>query len=84
MSRLPLSCHFTLIYMWHQADHPAIRVVPALGFAAFLGNFSLTRFGHTVSEAHHLFLDVMSLGGCCDIVCDVTAPHVHGSCDLLL
>ena len=27
--------------VWHQADHPVIWVVPALGFAAFLGNFML-------------------------------------------
>ena len=43
------------IYVWHQADHPAVRVVPALGFAAFLGHFMLMRFRHAVSKAHHLF-----------------------------
>ena len=49
--------------MWHQADHLAIRVVPALGFVAFLGNFMLTRFRHTASKAHHLFSDITSSGG---------------------
>ena len=46
--------------MWHQADHPAIQVVPALGFVAFSANFALMHFGHTVSEVRHLFLDVTS------------------------
>ena len=46
--------------MWHQVDHPAIRVVHTLGFAAFLGNFVLTHFGRAASKVHHLFLDVMS------------------------
>ena len=47
-------------YMWHQGDHPAIQVVPALDFAAFLGNFVLTCFGRAASEVHHLFSDVTS------------------------
>ena len=37
---------------------------PCLGFCSiFLGNFMLTCFRHTVSEAHHLFSDVTSSGG---------------------
>ena len=46
--------------MWCQADYLAIRMVPALGFVAFLGNFMLTHFGHAASEACHLLLDVTS------------------------
>ena len=49
--------------MWHQADHPAIWVVPARGFATILGNSTLTHFGCAVSEARHLFLDVTLPGG---------------------
>ena len=41
--------------VWHQADHPAVWVVPALGFVAFLGNFVLMCFGHATSEVHLLF-----------------------------
>ena len=56
---LDLNLHrYIHIYMWHLADHLAIRVAPALGFAAFLGNFMLTCFRCTASKAHHLFLDV--------------------------
>ena len=51
-----VQCHSQyFIYVWRLADHPAIWVVPARGFAAFLGNFVLTRFGCTASEARHLF-----------------------------
>ena len=49
--------------VWHQADHPAIQVVPALGFVAVLGNSMFTRFGRGASKTHHLFLDVISPGG---------------------
>ena len=49
--------------MWRQADHPAIWVVPALGFAAILGNSVFTRFGCATSKAHLLFLDVTLSGG---------------------
>ena len=49
--------------MWHQVDHPAIQVVPALGFAAVLGNSMFMCFGRAVFEAHHLFLDVTSPRG---------------------
>ena len=38
-------------YMWHQVDHLAIQVVPALGFAAFLGNFVLMCFRRIASIA---------------------------------
>ena len=44
--------------VWHQADHPAIWVVPALGFVAILGNSMFMRFGCAMSEVHHLFSDI--------------------------
>ena len=49
--------------MWHQADHPVIQVVPALGLAAVLGNSMFTRFGRATSKACLLFSDVMLSGG---------------------
>ena len=52
-----------LLYMWHHMDHPVIRVVPAQGFVAVLGNSVLTHFGHAVSKVHHLFSDITSSGG---------------------
>ena len=62
--------------MWHQVDHLAIRVVPALGFAAFLGNFMLTHFGGTASKVHHLFSDVTSLGGAVTSRCCTYTGHM--------
>ena len=53
------------IYMWRLVDHPAIRVVPAHGFAVFLDNFMLTHFGCTTSKAHHLFSDITSSTALC-------------------
>ena len=55
--------HSWMLYMWRQADHPAIWMVPALGFAAILGNSMVTHFGRATSEAHHLFSDVTLSGG---------------------
>ena len=49
--------------VWHQADHPAIQVIPVLGFAAILGNSVFTCFGHAASKALLLFLDVTSSEG---------------------
>ena len=49
--------------VWCLADYPAIRVVPARGFVAFLGNFMLMCFRRATSEVRLLFLDVMSSGG---------------------
>ena len=50
----------------------------------FLGNFVLTCFGCTVSEAHHLVFRCYIIWGHRDVMCDVTALHVHWSHDLLL
>ena len=58
-----LAYTYEFVHVWRQADHPAIRVVPALGFAAVLGNSVFTHFGCATSEACHLFLDVTSPGG---------------------
>ena len=44
-------------------DHPALWVVPALGFVSFLGNFTLMHFRCGVYEVHLLFLDVTSSMG---------------------
>ena len=60
---LPLHMLINPTYMWHQADHPVIREVPALGFVAVLGNSVVTHFQHATSEVHHLFLDVTLSGG---------------------
>ena len=66
--------------VWHLADHPAIWVVPALGLVAFLGNFVLT---HRVQSTSSYFWMLHRLW-CHDIMCDITALHVHWSHDLLL
>ena len=57
------TCPNTWGRVWHQADHPAIWVIPVLGFAAVLGNSVFTCFRRTTSEMRLLFLDVMSSGG---------------------
>ena len=49
--------------MWCQVDHPAIWMVPALGFVAILGNSVVMDFGCAASKVHHLFLDITSSGG---------------------
>ena len=59
--------------MWHQADHPAIWVVPAQGFVAILGNSVFMHFEHTASEVHHLFSDITSSGGA--MMSCVTSQH---------
>ena len=56
-------CSNTWGRVFHHADHPAIQVVPARGFAVFLGNSMLTHFVRAASKVHHLFLDVTSSGG---------------------
>ena len=50
----------------------------------FSGHFVLMHFGRTASEAHHLIFGHYVIRGCCDVICDIMAPHVHWSCDLLL
>ena len=50
----------------------------------FSGNFMITRFRHAASEARHLIFGRYIIDECRDIICDVTAPHVHWSHDLLL
>ena len=48
-----------MTYMWHQADTPASRDVPAYRLAAFLlVNFVLAHIRCGVPEVRHLFLDV--------------------------
>ena len=66
--------------MWRQADHPAIREVPALGFTAVLGNSVVTCFGRAASLIFRHYI----IWACRDITHDVTVPHVHQSRDLLL
>ena len=61
------------MYVWHQVDHLAIQVVPALGLAAVLGNSMFTHFRHAVSKARLLFLDVTSSGGA--VTSCVTSRH---------
>ena len=72
------------MYMWHQVDHLVIQEVPALGFAAVLGNSVVMRLGRTASEAHHLLFRRYVVWGCRDVMCDIIALHMHQSCDLLL
>ena len=50
-------CPNTRGRVWHLADHPAIWVVPTLGFTAFLGNFMLMRFRCSTSEVRHLIFE---------------------------
>ena len=50
----------------------------------FSGNFVITRFGHTISKACHFIFGHYIINECCDIICDVTVPHVPWSCDHLL
>ena len=50
----------------------------------FSGNFVLTCFGRTASEVHLLVFRRYIIWGYRDIMCDVTALHMHRSCDLLL
>ena len=38
----------------------------------------------TTSEACHLIFGCYIVKECCDIICDITVPHVHWSHDLLL
>ena len=50
----------------------------------FSGNFVITCSGRTASKAHHLIFRCYIIDECHNIICDVTAPHMHWSCDLLL
>ena len=51
---------------------------------AILGNFGWVRFGCSASDVHHLICQCYVIKWHCDVICDVTAPHVHWSRDLLL
>ena len=46
----------------------------------FSGHFVIT----CTFEARHLIFRCYIIDEHCDIMCDVTVPHVHWSCDLLL
>ena len=75
------------VYMWRRAEHPALWVYRARSSPVlwpFLGNFLWARLGRTMSKAHHLVFRRYVINGCSDIKCDVTAPHMHQSHDLLL
>ena len=50
----------------------------------FSGNFMITRFRRTTSEVCHLVFGRYVIDEHRDIICDVTALHVHQSHDLLL
>ena len=52
----------------------------------FLGNFWWVHFGCATSKVRHPIFGCYRyiIKGCCDIICDITALHVHRSCDLLL
>ena len=47
---------------------------------AVLGNFWWAHFGRSVSEACHLICQHYIVKWHCDVICDVTAPHVYWSC----
>ena len=73
--------------VWHCVEHPALWVYcghGALVLLPFLGNFGWAHFGYGMSKAHHLIFRCYIIKGHCDIMCDVTVPHVHWSHDLLL
>ena len=53
-----------------------------LFYSHFFGNFLWVHLGHTASEAHHLIFGPYVINECCDIICDITALHVHQSHDL--
>ena len=51
---------------------------------AILGNFREVPFGHGGSEVHHLICQCYIIKQHCDIMCDITALHMHWSHDHLL
>ena len=55
-----------------------------VNYGHFWGIFKDTRFGHTASEACHLVCRCNVIQQCCDVICDVTVPHMHWSHDHLL
>ena len=50
----------------------------------FSGNFQITHLGCTTSKARLLVFGRDIVNECHDVTYDVTVPHVHRSCDLLL
>ena len=46
--------------------------------------FQVIHFGRAVSEACHKVCHCNVVQQCYDVMCDVTMPHVHWSCDQLL
>ena len=70
--------------VWHHTDHAAIQVVPARVSAAVSGNFVIMHFRFAASKARHFIFRCYIIDECHDIICDITAPHVPQSCDILL
>ena len=70
--------------VWHHTDHSAIQVDHSQVLQLFSGNFVITRFGCPASKAHHLIFRCYIINEHCDVICDIMAPHMHWSCDLLL
>ena len=50
----------------------------------FSDNFLIMRFGRATSEVRHLTFGCYIINEHHDIICDVMAPHMHQSHDLLL
>ena len=78
----------TLHRVWCCAGHPALQVyhcrsapVCLWPFWAILG---WVHFGHSMSKVCHLICRCYIVKRYCDIICDITAPHICWSCDLLL
>ena len=70
--------------MWRHANHPATRVDHPEVLRLFSGNFLIMRFRRATSKVRHLTFGRYIVNECRDIICDVTALHVHWSRDLLL
>ena len=51
---------------------------------AILGNFVMSVLWTQHIQSTSSYCQCYIIKGCCDIICDVTALHMHWSCDLLL
>ena len=68
-------------------DHPVLWVYLAHGspvLQPFLGNILRMCLRCAASEVQHLVFGCYVINECCDIICDITVPHMHQSHDPLL
>ena len=69
-------CPNTWGRVWHQADHPAIREVPALGFAAVLGNSVPMRRVRSVSLTFGCYIVWGAMTSCVMSWCCTCTGHM--------